>query len=142
LERNIAKLGLTLLGYRVVPTSTTKADLGPTSSGAEPQVEQVFVKCPETITDNLAFERKLYILRNYSTRLINESVSNINNGFYFTTLSSKTICYKGQLTYRTGRFVLFRLSKSELVLCICSGSLTLCNQYFPFLEVGATIPLT
>lgn len=98
LERNITKLGLTLLGYRLVPTTAAKADLGPTSLGAEPQVEQVFVQCPATVTDNLAFERKLYVLRNYSTRLINESVTGINNSFYFTTLSSNTIVYKGQLT--------------------------------------------
>ncbi|MFN8437500.1 MAG: glutamate synthase large subunit [Cytophagales bacterium] len=98
LERNIEKLGLKLLGYRVVPTTSSKADLGPTSLNAAPQVEQVFVGCPETITDNLAFERKLYVLRNYSSRLINESVTGINNNFYFTTLSSKTIVYKGQLT--------------------------------------------
>lgn len=98
LERNITKLGLSLLGYRVVPTTSDKADLGPTSLNAAPQIEQVFIKCPETIADNLAFERKLYILRNYSTRLINESVAGINNGFYFTTLSSKTLSYKGQLT--------------------------------------------
>jgi glutamate synthase (NADPH/NADH) large chain len=96
LNRNIEKLGLKLLGYREVPTNNE--GIGPSALAVEPKVEQVFVECPETITDPLVFERKLYILRNYTTRLINESITNINHSFYFVSFSYKTITYKGMLT--------------------------------------------
>jgi glutamate synthase (NADPH/NADH) large chain len=97
LNRNIEKLGLKLLGYRVVPTDSTHADLGPSSLEVEPTVEQVFVECPDTINDSIAFERKLYILRNYTSRLINESISGIGDSFYIVSFSYKTITYKGML---------------------------------------------
>jgi len=97
LNRNIEKLGFKLLGYRAVPTDAATADIGPTSFNAQPSIEQVFVT-NENVTDTDLLERKLYILRNYTTRLITESVSNLNGNFYFTTFSYKTIVYKGQLT--------------------------------------------
>ena len=97
LNRNIEKLGFKLLGYRAVPTDASRADIGPSSLRVEPSIEQVFVTCNEEVAPEV-LERKLYVLRNYSTRLINESVSNLGGNFYFTTLSYKTIVYKGQLT--------------------------------------------
>src|SRR5207248_8978901 len=77
------------------PTRRSSDLIGPSALAEEPKVEQVFVECPETISDPLVFERKLYILRNYTTRLINESITNINHAFYFVSLSYKTITYKG-----------------------------------------------
>jgi len=95
LNRNLEKLGMTLLGYRVVPTSNV--EIGPTALNAEPVVEQLFIEAADDI-DSDVFERKLYVLRNYVTRLCNESVANVQNAFYFASLSYKTIVYKGQLT--------------------------------------------
>lgn len=96
LNRKIEKLGMKLLAYRVVPTNNS--DLGPTSFKSEPVMEQVFIKAPETITDPDIFERKLFVLRNYATRCINESVTQVNGDFYIASLSYKTISYKGMLT--------------------------------------------
>ena len=96
LERNAEKFGFEILGYREVPTNNS--GLGESAKNAEPHTEQVFVKCPDTITDPGAFERKLFVLRNYITRLAEESVSHLNDEFYFVSLSYKTIVYKGQLT--------------------------------------------
>lgn len=95
LNRNMKKLGLELLCYRVVPVNNS--DLGTGSRSAEPQMEQVFIKRPSDITNAEDFERKLYILRNYSTRIINETVAGVDH-FYFSSLSCRTITYKGQLT--------------------------------------------
>ncbi|RFS13634.1 glutamate synthase large subunit [Emticicia sp. C21] len=96
LNRKIEKLGLGLLGYRVVPT---KGDsLGEGSGSVEPQVEQVFIKRPSDITEEIDFERKLYILRQYASRIIRESVAGAKEHFYFSSLSCRTISYKGQLT--------------------------------------------
>ncbi|GAA4467773.1 glutamate synthase large subunit [Nibrella saemangeumensis] len=95
LNRKIKKLGLQLLGYRVVPVDNS--DLGEGSRSCEPQMEQVFIRRPATITNADDFERKLYVLRNHSTRIINETVAGVDN-FYFSSLSCRTITYKGQLT--------------------------------------------
>ncbi|WP_373515442.1 glutamate synthase large subunit [Persicitalea sp.] len=95
INRRIKKLGMTLLGYRKVPTLNDT--LGEGSLSVEPIVEQLFVKRPDLIEDDLAFERKLFILRQVVNKLI-ASVKGAKNQFYFSSLSSRTISYKGQLT--------------------------------------------
>lgn len=96
LNRKIERIGLELLGYRVVPT---KGDcLGEGSGSVEPRVEQVFIKRPSDIKEEIDFERKLYILRQYASRIIRESVAGAKEHFYFSSLSCRTISYKGQLT--------------------------------------------
>ncbi|MCU0431801.1 MAG: glutamate synthase subunit alpha, partial [Cytophagaceae bacterium] len=99
-ERNIEKLGLKLIGYRKVPTF--QGDVGPSALAVEPEMEHVFVGRPDSITNPDEFERKLYVLRNYTTRLVRETYHlqfpDINNLFYFTGLSYKTLVYKGQFT--------------------------------------------
>ncbi|TDB66919.1 glutamate synthase large subunit [Arundinibacter roseus] len=95
LNRKIKKLGMTLLGYRKVPTLNDT--LGDGSLSVEPYVEQLFVKQPDLIEDDLAFERKLFILRQVVTKLI-AGVKGAKDQFYFSSLSSRTISYKGQLT--------------------------------------------
>ncbi len=100
LNRNIQKLGMSLIGYRKLPTFNEM--IGPSALAVEPHMEQVFVKRPDSISNPDEFERKLFILRNYVTRLIRESfllqVPDINSQFYITSLSYKTITYKGQFT--------------------------------------------
>lgn len=96
LNRKIDFLGLKLLGYRKVPTRNET--LGEGSGSVEPHVEQVFIKRPSTIVDELSFERKLYVLRQYATHVIKETVTGAKEHFYFSSLSCRTISYKGQLT--------------------------------------------
>ncbi|MDX2189866.1 MAG: glutamate synthase large subunit [Bacteroidota bacterium] len=98
LERNIEKLDMKLLGYRKVPTDNKRADIGPTSLSKEPVIEQVFVQRPDDIENPDDFERKLFILRNYVTRLVKESIEKAKDDFYIATFSYKTVVYKGQLT--------------------------------------------
>jgi glutamate synthase (NADPH/NADH) large chain len=95
-NRAAEKLGLEILGYRKVPVNRT--DIGPTALSVEPCMEQVFIACPDHITNPEAFERKLFVLRNYATHTIQNTVNNDEVGFYLSSLSYKTIVYKGQLT--------------------------------------------
>lgn len=90
------KLGLQILGYRKLPVDNTI--IGETARQAEPDVEQLFVLKPHSITTNEAFERKLFVLRRYINKTVTETVPQAGDLFYFTSLSSKTIIYKGQLT--------------------------------------------
>ena len=95
-SRTVEKLGLEILGYRKVPANTT--DIGPTALSVEPEIEQVFILCPDHIRDTETFERKLYLLRNYASHTINNTIRKDAVGFYIASLSYKTIVYKGQLT--------------------------------------------
>jgi glutamate synthase (NADPH/NADH) large chain len=94
-ERTAEKLGLEILGYRRVPVNRT--DIGPTALSVEPEIEQVFIARPEHISDLMAFERKLFVLRNYATHLIADTVKQDEIGFYIASLSYKVVVYKGQL---------------------------------------------
>jgi glutamate synthase (NADPH/NADH) large chain len=113
LNRQIKKMKMTLLGYRPLPTNN--ADLGETAKQAEPVMEQVFIKRPENVIEADDFERKLFILRKYSTRIITESVAGVNNQFYFSSLSYKTIAYKGMLTSGQLRYYFHDLQNEEVV---------------------------
>lgn len=94
INRKAEKLGFELLGYRKVPTLNDT--LGEGSLSVEPCVEQLFLKLSDT--DRLTFERKLYVLRQITTKLIHESVAGSEESFYYSSLSTQTISYKGQLT--------------------------------------------
>lgn len=95
-NRAAEKLGMELLGYRKVPVNPT--DIGPTALSVEPEMEQVFVRCPDQVHNPYDFERKLFVLRNYVTHLVNNTVQKDAIGFYIASLSYKTVVYKGQLT--------------------------------------------
>ncbi|MVN91080.1 glutamate synthase large subunit [Mucilaginibacter aquatilis] len=90
------KLGITLLGFRKVPVNPSV--IGETARSAEPDVEQVFVLRPSNVTNADDFERKLYVLRRYINKTVNETLAAVGDNFYFTSFSCKTIIYKGQVT--------------------------------------------
>ncbi len=92
----IEKLGLHKLGYRKVAVNSSV--IGETARAVEPDCEQLFILRPHHITNTDDFERKLYVLRRYINKTITETISGAAEYFYFTSLSCKTIIYKGQLT--------------------------------------------
>lgn len=94
LNKHIEELGFELLGYREVPTFNDH--IGVTAKSLEPKTEQVFVK-HTSIKDPMEFERKLYVLKKYTTHFIGHNVEGNNGDFYFVSFSYKTIVYKGQL---------------------------------------------
>jgi len=90
------RLGLPVLGYRPVPVDS--ACLGATARSAEPVMEQLFVGRPAAVAAGADFERKLYVLRRLIIKLLKETAPAAGDGFYFASLSSRTLVYKGQLT--------------------------------------------
>ncbi len=95
-NRSAETLGLEILGYRRVPVNTD--DIGLSALSVEPEIEQVFIACPDHISRPDDFERKLFVLRNYAALTISNTVRKDAIGFYVASLSYKTIIYKGQLT--------------------------------------------
>lgn len=94
-EKVIQEEGQTFLGWRPVPTSNKT--LGPTAIAAEPAVTQVFIG-RKNIKDDLAFERKLYVIRKRIENEIRYS-GKVKGGeyFYVSSISYKTMIYKGML---------------------------------------------
>ncbi|HMR91939.1 MAG TPA: glutamate synthase large subunit [Chitinophagaceae bacterium] len=112
-NRSAEKLGLEILAYRKVPVNTT--DIGPTALSVEPEIEQVFIACPDHISSPEEFERKLFVLRNYAGNTISNTVRQDEIGFYIASLSYKTLVYKGQLTSQQVRKYFPDLSNKRMV---------------------------
>lgn len=90
INKIIEKEGQTLLGWRTVPVNIEK--LGKLAKQSKPFIRQVFIAASDDIQEELAFERKLYVIRKQAEKLVQ------NNECYFASLSSRTIVYKGLLT--------------------------------------------
>lgn len=112
LKKNIAALGFELIGFRGVPVDHSVP--GPDASEVEPVIEQVFVKAKPDAFPEEALERKLFVLRNYTSHKIARDVKGSNTEFYITSFSSKTIVYKGQLRTEQLRKYFFDLQDPRL----------------------------
>ncbi len=110
-EHIIKEEGQKFLGWRTVPVKSEI--LGKTSGRYEPLMKQVFIKKSASITDTMAFERKLYRIRKRVENAIRtnelpaqfEDVHGTTSShfpgesyFYVTGLSCRTMVYKGMLT--------------------------------------------
>lgn len=95
LNQNMTELGLTLIGYRNVPGDNSM--LGAASFDSEPNIEQVFIAKPADLTAQ-EFERKLFVLRKYTSHKINATIAKERDEFYVTSMSSTKLVYKGQFT--------------------------------------------
>ena len=92
-EQVAAQTGLVVLGWRDVPTDNSS--LGNSAIASEPFMRQVFIARPENCTDDLSFERKLFILRKTSYFRIRSGGH--DSFWYCSSLSSRTAIYKGML---------------------------------------------
>ena len=96
LTKIITAEGQTIIGWRDVPVDNSS--LGKTAVAAEPFMAQVFVGRSEKIKDDQAFERKLFVIRKVAERKIRYG-GKIAGGsfFYVSSLSARTLIYKGML---------------------------------------------
>ncbi len=87
--------GQTVLGWRDVPVDNT--GLGESVKAVEPFIRQVFVGRDRNCLDQNAFERKLFVIRKQAENAIHERNLQDGGQFYVSSLSSRTITYKGML---------------------------------------------
>ena len=92
-EQIVKEEGQEVIGWRDVPTNNSP--LGNTAKSSEPFVQQVFIKRGANITDDIAFERKLYVIRKLSHNAIRGK--KIDTYWYPCSLSARTLVYKGML---------------------------------------------
>lgn len=79
------KEGLTILGWRDVPSNNSV--IGKRALDCMPNIQQCFIKRPQSSARGLDFDRRLYVAR----RIFEQS----NEDTYVVSLSSRTIVYKG-----------------------------------------------
>jgi len=91
LETAISHYGMKVLGWRNVPTAGNC--LGPIAREAEPTIKQVFVD-GNGLEEHL-LEHKLYMARKRAEKLVTKNFGQRAEDFYITSLSCRTICYKG-----------------------------------------------
>ena len=94
-EHIIQSEGQTILGWRTVPTDNSS--LGETARASEPFIRQVFIGRNPGLQDDMAFERKLYVIRKRAYSEIRTSTIDGAEYWYLPSLSYKTIIYKGML---------------------------------------------
>ena len=97
-ESIISKENQQCLGWRDVPVDPEGADVGPAARGAQPAIQQLFIKSQEGISKD-EFDRKLYIIRKQISHLIrsNDQLKEAKL-YYICSLSTSVIVYKGMLT--------------------------------------------
>ncbi|MGC8739690.1 MAG: glutamate synthase large subunit [Candidatus Hydrogenedens sp.] len=92
LKQTILEEGQGFLGWREVPRNSQC--IGWLARSNEPIIEQIFIKnvtCP----DIESFERKLFIIRKSASHKIRQFLKEQKNLFYITSMSARTIVYKG-----------------------------------------------
>ncbi|MEI6330684.1 MAG: glutamate synthase large subunit [Pseudanabaena sp. ELA645] len=100
-EKLVAAEGLKVLGWRDVPTDNSS--LGATAQSSEPFMQQVFIARSTDLADDLAFDRKLFVLRKLAHTAIR--ASKIDAYWYPSSFSCRTIVYKGMLmTAQVGQY--------------------------------------
>ena len=98
-EQRIEEGGQTVLGWRDVPVDNS--DLGVSVLPTEPVVQQLFVGCGDC-GDQDEFERRLFVIRKSTDNQIRETGIQVTD-YYVTSLSSRTVNYKGMLLAGQGR---------------------------------------
>jgi len=124
--------GQRVIAIREVETNDDK--LGKSALSVKPYVAQIFIEKNEAITDNLAFERKLYIIRKRAELAIR--FANVAGGhmFYFTSLSTRKIVYKGMLTTEQVNSFYVELSNPLVVSAIALVHSRFSTNTFPSWE--------
>ncbi|MGE3819111.1 MAG: glutamate synthase central domain-containing protein, partial [Isosphaeraceae bacterium] len=93
-EQILREERLPLLGWRTLQTDNST--LGESAKAVEPVVMQCFIKS-RFGDDTDAFERKLFVVRK-RFETFNEDTVNDKKFFYFSSMSCRTVVYKGMLT--------------------------------------------
>ena len=100
-EEVVRAEGQTVLGWRDVPVDTKGADVGPSAVRAEPVMKHLFIGRNPNITDDLAFERKLFVIRHVASNKLRYTLPRHearNTLFFITSISARTLVYKGMLS--------------------------------------------
>ena len=132
------ELGLKILGYRAIPVNEKVPGSG--AKPVEPLIEQIFVQAEQDLSvDEL--ERKLFVLRNYSTHYIGHNVQGNNKAFYVCSLSTSTVIYKGQLRTNQLREYFDDLRDERFKSAFAIIHSRFSTKHLPELEISSAFPI-
>jgi len=106
-----------LLGWRNVAVDAT--EIGQTARDTQPVIEQVFIEKDSKIKPQIAFERKLFVIRKIIENKIRASKLKQRKIFYITNLSSRTLSYKGLLMPKQLERFFLDLQDKDMESSIC-----------------------
>ena len=91
IETVLVSLGMSVLGWRVVPVDATV--LGPLAATSQPTIRQLFIGPPSGPANAQAWERRLYLAR----RVIERRAASAGIPVFVCSLSCRTVVYKALL---------------------------------------------
>jgi glutamate synthase (NADPH) large chain len=94
-DKIVAKEGQTILGWRDLPVDNSC--LGESVKPIEPVIRQIFVGRGASCANTDAFERKLFVIRKQVHHEVWDVDLEERKQFYITSMSSRTIVYKGMM---------------------------------------------
>ncbi|HYG81986.1 MAG TPA: hypothetical protein VD861_16430, partial [Pyrinomonadaceae bacterium] len=94
-EKIAREEGQRVLGWRDVPVDASR--IGPTARASMPVIRQIFIGRGAGLADDLAFERKLFVIRKRVSKGAKRGIHE-RRMFYVASLSARTLVYKGMLT--------------------------------------------
>ena len=94
-ERIVREEGQKVLGWRNVPTDNSM--IGATAKATEPVFRQCFIGRNRRITDDQAFERRLFIIRKRAYLEVRNAGEPGTHFWYVASMSCRTVGYKGML---------------------------------------------
>jgi len=122
----ISKMGFELLHIRKIPYSYF--DAGPAARDCMPQFYQLFITGEGNFKVDGGFEHKLYVLR----RMLEQKIRSAgNDDYYFSSLSSRTLVYKGMLHAWQLRKFFPDLNDEDMQTSICVAHSRFSTNTFP-----------
>lgn len=127
-EHIIHEEGQRFLGWRAVPHDSTQ--IGEVAHSVEPEFKQLFIGIgKDTKPEDL--DRKLYVIRKRLYNKVQESTLSQKNYYYFCSLSSKTMVYKGQLMAEQVQGFFKDLTDPAMVSCMAMVHSRYSTNTFP-----------
>ncbi len=131
LRKIILEEGQTVLGIRNVPVQ--EECIGKSAREAMPSIVQVFIGKGQEM-EGMEFERKLYLIGKIAERQIRHAEEEPDRYFYFASLSSRTLVYKGMLTPEQVNEFYLDLKDVDLKTAVCLVHSRFSTNTFPSWE--------
>ncbi|HVS29290.1 MAG TPA: glutamate synthase large subunit [Solirubrobacteraceae bacterium] len=119
--------GQRVLGWRRVPVDERQA--GTTARACAPVIEQLFVAVADELEDELAIERKLYVIRRLAEKAAGDELKVIS-------FSSRTLVYKGMLISRQLSFFYPDLQDERIASALALVHSRFSTNTFPSWELA------
>ncbi|AFM39802.1 glutamate synthase family protein [Desulfosporosinus acidiphilus SJ4] len=131
-EKIVLEEGQRILGWREVPID--KTTIGEGAKAVMPRFIQVFIAKNTNLKNQMDFERKLYVIRKRAEKVIVPMCEDKGGTFYISSLSSKTIVYKGMLTAEQLRNFYLDLSDLDFTSALAMVHSRFSTNTFPSWE--------